>query len=274
MAIRIVTDSTSDLPKEILEKYDISVVPLTVEIDGKVFRDGDLKGKEFFDFMDKSENLPKTSAPSPKAFSEVFKKFSTKDEIVCITLSSKVSSTCQSARLGAELTGRKIWLIDSKAASLGLGILAIYAAEMAKLGKGIQEIIKEINRRIDEMHILAFLDTAKNIVKCGRLSKAAGSLVNMLNIKILLTNNEGEIEFLTKMRGKKRTFRRLLQIIEEYSYNLENKIVGITHGDNLPDAEILKDLILEKFNPREVILNYMGSCIGTHIGRGGLTINF
>lgn len=274
MAIRIVTDSGADLPKEMIERYDITVIPLHLHLKGETYLDGVIKEKEFYDRMDQASELPKTSAASPQAFADVFKSFPEEDHVICLPMSSKLSSNYQSARLGAELAQRKVWLIDSKAGTLGLGILAIYAAEMAKLGKGIQDILQEIHRRIEDLEILIFLDTAKNVVKSGRLSKLTGSLVNLLNLKLLLTNNDGELQFLTKIRGKKLVFKKLLEMMEQYSHDLENKIVGISHADNLRDAEALKKAIQERFKPREVILSYMGSCIGTHAGRGALTISF
>lgn len=274
MTIRIVTDSGADLPKEIIERYDITVVPLHLHLEGETYLDGVIAEKEFYDRMDQASELPKTSAASPQAFADVFKSFPKEDQIICLPISSKLSSNYHSARLGAELAERKIWLIDSKVATLGLGILTVYAAEMAKLGKEIEDILQDIHRRIEDMEILIFLDTAKNIVKSGRLSKLAGSLVNLLNLKLLLTNNDGEIQFLTKIRGKKLVFKKLLEMMEQCGHDLENKIIGISHADNLPDAEVLKKAIQERFKPREVILSYMGSCIGTHAGHRALTISF
>jgi DegV family protein with EDD domain len=274
MAIRIVTDSGADLPKEVVERYGILVVPLSMELEGNVYQDGDISGKEFYDLMEGSRDLPKTSSPAPKAFADIFTNIPTGDQIICLSLSSKLSGTFQSAQIGAELAERRVSLIDSRAATLGMGILALHAAEMAKLGHGIQEIIQEINRRVEKLRVLIFLDTAKNIVKSGRIGKLAGSLVNMLNLKLLLTNNDGEISFLTKVRGKKLVLQRLLEMMEEHRQSLAGALIGISHGDNLLDAEELQQVIVERFQPKEVIVNYMGSCIGTHAGRGGLTISF
>lgn len=274
MAIRIVTDSGADLPQEVLERYGIIVVPLGMELNGQVYQDGEISGRDFFELMDNSPELPKTCSPAPMAFANAFKQVGPNDQIICLSLSSKLSSTLQSAKLGAELAERNVWFVDSRAATLGMGILTVYAAEMARLGKGINEIHGEIQRRVENLRILIFLDTAKNIVKSGRLGKWAGSIVNMLNLKLLLTNDDGEIAFLTKIRGKKLVFQKLVEMLEEYGSRLEGTIVGISHADNLPDAEALKQIIMERFKPKEVILSYMGSCIGTHAGRGGLTISF
>lgn len=274
VAIRVITDSSADLPQEMVERYGIKVVPLSIEFQGEVYQDGVLSGKEFYDMMEQAENLPRTSSPSPQAFADVFKEIPKEDQIICLTLSAKLSGTHQAAVLGAELAERKVWFIDSQAATLALGLLAVSAAEMAKVTNNIQEIIGEINQRIDNLRILVFLDTAKNIVKSGRLSKMAGSLVDLFNIKLLLTNRVGELEFLTKIRGKKLAIHKMLEMLEEHKQSLQDKIIAISHADNLPDAEALKEIIVERFKPKEVILNYMGSCIGTHAGRGGLTISF
>lgn len=274
MAIHIVTDSAADLPEQIIEKYGIYVVPLSLEFNGQIFKDGQLDGKVFYDRMDAAKELPKTGAPSPQDFAAVFAKISEEDQIICITVSAKLSGTLQSAKIGAELAQRKVFFVDSKAATMGLGIITVYAAELAKIGQGIQSILEEVHRRVESLRMLVFLDTAKNIVKSGRLGKVAGSLIDMLNLKVLLTNDDGQIKFLGKMRGKKRVFNKFITLLEDYGQRLEGQIIGISHADNLSDAEKLKQLIMEKFHPRQVILGYMGSCIGTHAGRGGLTISF
>lgn len=274
MGIQIVTDSSADLSQELIARYNIKVVPLSVEIGGKIYQDGILKGKDFYDQMDSHHILPKTAAPSPRLFAETFQEIPEKDKIISINISSKLSGTLQSAKLGAQMANRKVSFIDSKAATMGLGILTVYAAELAKLGKGAQDIIDVVHHRIENLKILVFLDTAKNIVKSGRLGKVAGTLVNLLNLKILLTNRDGEIQFLDKMRGKKRVFNRFVQMIEECGHSIEGRIIGISHADNLLDAEHLKKIILDKFKPKEILLTNMGSCIGTHAGRGGITISF
>lgn len=274
MAIRIVTDSGADLPEDVIARYGIQVVPLSMELNGKVYQDGVIFGKEFYDLMDQAAELPRTSCPPPQAFADVFTKMPTEDQIICILLSSKISGTYQSAQLGGEMAQRDVCFIDSKAATMGEGLLAVYAAEMAKLGQSVQEISHELQQYVEKLKVLISLDTARNLVKSGRLGKMAGSLVSMLNLKLLLTNNDGEISFLTKVRGKKLIFQRLMELMEVHRQSLEGAFIGISHADNLPDAETIRQAILQRFNPREVIMNYMGSCMGSHAGRGGLTISF
>ena len=274
--IKIISDSSADLPKELIEKYDITLVPLTVTIEGTDYLEKvDLTPQEFFTKMFSTEVLPKTSQPSPASFAEAFSQFGPDTEILCFTISSGLSGTYQSACIGKELSNAKVTVFDTLAGSLGHGLQIIRAAELAKQGHTVEEIVANLTEYRENMNILVLLNTLENIVKGGRLSKFQGSLAKILNIKVLLERVEGgKVEIFEKIRGKKKFQKRVLDVIQERGTDFSASIFGITHTGNEEDAEAMKQEIIERFHPKEVIVNYMGATMGTYAGKDGMIISF
>ncbi|PLS16991.1 DegV family protein [Bacillus sp. M6-12] len=274
--IKIITDSSADLPEELMKQYDITSVPLTVTVGGQDYAEKvDLSPKEFFTKMFSTDELPKTSQPSPASFAEAFSKFGKDTELLCLTISSGLSGTYQSACLGKELSNTNVTVFDTLAGSLGHGLQIIRAAELAAQGYTMEEIVADLTQYREKMNILVLLDTLENIVKGGRLSKFQGSLAKILNIKVILERVDGgKVEILEKIRGKKRFQKRVLEIIQERGNNFSQTIFGITHTGNLEDAEAVKQELIDKFHPKEVIVNYMGATMGTYAGKNGMIISF
>jgi len=274
--IRIITDSSADLPKHLLEKYQITVVPLTITMGSENYAEGiDLTPKEFFTKMFHSDELPKTSQPSPALFAQSFNQFDHDDQLLCLTISSGLSGTYQSACLGKELSDKNVTVFDTLAGSLGHGLQIIRAAELAQQGATMEEIMKNLTEYRENMTILVLLDTLENIVKGGRLSKFQGSLAKILNIKVILERVEGgKVEIKEKVRGKKRFHNRTMELIQEQSSHFSNTVFGITHTGNEEEAEAIKQELIEKFQPKEVLINYMGATMGTYAGKGGMIISF
>lgn len=274
--IKIVTDSSCDLPEDIIREYGITVVPMNVEIDGQHFmEDVDISPEEFWKKMDNSSKLPKTAQPSPGKFAEVFKKIQNEgDEPLCITISSKLSGTYQSALIGGGLSGDKATVFDSLAGSLSHGIQVLKAARLAKEGKNIKDILEILKKHRAGVEIIIPLDTLENIVKGGRLSKFQGSLAKILNIKVILKGINGEVKLFMKVRGSKKFKQSILEIIKTAGNSTRDLIFGITHVDNLKDANFFKEEIIKLFGSVEVIINSMGPTMATYAGKGGMIITF
>lgn len=274
--LRIITDSSSDLPAELIAKYGIAVVPLQVTVDGREYTEGvDITPWEFYQKMFASAALPKTSQPAPTAFAKTFEKLSASgEELLCLTISSKLSGTYQSACVGNTMSGNRAVVFDTLAGSLGHGLQVLKAAELAALGHSVEEIIRKLQVYRSEMNILILLDTLENIVKGGRLSKFQGSLAKILNIKVLLEGVEGAVELKEKIRGRRRFFERVIEVIGEKRSSFSDRVFGITHVDNLAEAESLREKIMEKYNPKDVIINTMGSTMGTYAGKNGIIVSF
>ncbi|WP_442598222.1 DegV family protein [Neobacillus sp. D3-1R] len=257
--IKIITDSSVDLPKEILEKYNITLIPLKINMNNQDYLEGvDLTPEEFFTMMFSSDELPKTSQPAPASFAKAFSQYKNEyEEILCLTISSGLSGTYQSACIGKDLSDAKVTVFDTLAGSQAHGILAIRAAELAHKGHTMEEIVSNLTEYRGKMNILVLLDTLENIVKGGRLSRFQGSIAKILNIKVILEADNGKVEIREKIRGKKKFHKRVLEIIEERGSDFSNISFGITYTGNTEEAEALKQEIIEQFHPKEVLIHYM-----------------
>lgn len=273
--VQLITDSSTDLPKEIIDKYNISVVPLTINLDDEEYLEGvDITSEEFFKKMFASKKLPKTSQPSPSAFADIFKRLSNHGEMLCLTISSGLSGTYQSACLGKDLSNTNVIVFDTLAGSLGHGLQLIKAAELASQGLTVKEIIKKLKEYRDNMNILILLNTLDNIVKGGRLNRFQGSIAKIFDIKIILEGVKGEVELLEKIRGKKKFLKRALDIISERKNDFSDTSFGITHTGNHEDVKFIKNELNKRFSPKEIIVNYMGATMGTYAGKDGMIISF
>lgn len=271
---RIITDSSADLPKEFIDKYNISVVPLNITLEGKEYLEGvNITSEEFFKKMFSSKELPKTSQPSPAKFAEAFKNVSG-DEIICLTISSGLSGSYQSACIGSELSGKPVRVFDTLAGSLAHGLQVIKAAELSSQGMDTDNILKQLEKVRDNMNILILLNTLENIVKGGRLSKFKGTFAKFFDIKVLLEGVNGKVVELEKIRGKKVFLRKVLDVIGERKNDFHDAIFGITHTGNIEEAEYLKAQIIERFKPKDVLINYMGATMGTYAGKNGMILSF
>lgn len=274
--IKIVTDSSCDLPEKIMKEYDIRAVPLNIEIEGRQYKENiDITAEEFWEKAKTLSRLPKTSQPSPGEFAKVFKNIQEEgDDPFCITISSKLSGTYQSAVIGGGLSKDRAIIFDSLAGSLAHGIQVLKAARMAKEGKTIQEIIENLKEHINSMKIIIPLNTLENIVKGGRLSKIQGGIARILNMKVLLHAVEGEVKVLKKIRGAKKLRQNILDLISQAGSSGSSRIFGITHVNNHEEANFYKEAIQKMFNPPEIFVAPMGPVIANYAGPGGMLITF
>ncbi len=273
--IQIIIDSMIDMPEDIIEKYNIMVIPLTVIFGDKEYRDGvDLTNTQFYEKLSQSEDLPKTSQVSPSVFVETFKKILDEGkEILCINGSSKASGTFQSAVVAKNsLESDKIRVFDTMALSFGAGIFVYEAAKMATAGKNLEEIIgrlNEIKTRVD--HIFT-VDTLEYLKKGGRLNPMKAAIATMLNIKPVLTLVDGLVEPLDKVRGSKKVIGRMIELAKQRGKTFENKVVGISHAVSEDMLNLLKNRVEKELNPKELMITKIGCTIGTHAGPGTLAI--
>lgn len=273
--LQIVTDSSCDLPAELVKQHNIRVIPLTIRVGGCDYLERvDITPEAFYARMAESSELPKTSQPPPAAFADAFRQLSDYGPVICLTISSGLIGTYESACLGRDLSGVDAIVFDTKAGSLGHGLQVLRACKMAAAGCSISDVVAELTAYRQRMKILILLHTLENIVKGGRLSKFKGALANILNIKVLLHNVDGKVELLEKVRGSKKFYRRALELMQEFCPDMSGRDVGITHFLNPEGLETIKQAMAEQFPPRSVISNYMGATMATYAGRGGMIISF
>lgn len=277
MAIRIVTDSTSDVTQDLIDKYNIKMVPLTVNFeDGSYLDKIELSSKDFFEKLSKAEKLPTTTLVSPGAFVETFSEILMEgDQVLGIFLASEFSGTYDSARMAKDMIGSEdIHIIDTRSVCLGSFALILEAIELVKQSKNIHEIVKQLEKDKELIVAVAALDTLKYLEKGGRLSKGQAVVGSILNIKPIITIKEGKISVIEKIRGKNKTIRWFDEWIEKNNYDLSNKTVLLFHGNSHEQLKELRAAIEHKYKIKHIIEQEVGPVIGTHTGPGVLAIGF
>lgn len=272
--VKIVTDTAQDFTPGFLMDKGISVVPLTVHFGDDSFLDGfELGGKAFYDKLRQSPHHPSTSQPSPAAFHEVFSR-ETEDgsAVVAITLSSGLSGTFQSAVIArAELPDRKIFLVDSKQASGGQGLLVLAAKRMADEGKSASYIVDAVSHMSSEIVTIFSVDTLDYLARNGRIGKAQHLLGSMLNMKpILGLDKDGVVAAVDRVRGKGKVIPRILELVSERIPKGSLVDAVFVHADATEELSKLKKSVNEFYQVREGYETEIGAIIGAHTGPGTL----
>jgi DegV family protein with EDD domain len=267
--IRIVTDSTCDLPDEVLKEYNIAVAPLTVRFGQRSFKDRvEISTEEFFEKMGKSKEVPSTSQVSVGEFTDIFKALGENGGTVLgLFLSSRLSGTYQSAVIARNVLGlENIHVMDTKLTTLAQGLVVLKAAQMARDGHSLQEIKDMVTYMSDNMYSIIILGTLTYVEKGGRIGAGTALVGNLLNIMPVVTFSEGEVKLLGKIRGRKRTVSWLVNHIENLGIRLKDRVVGINYiGDSKIVGEV-KDALKKGFNAKEFVVGTVGSVIGTYSG--------
>ncbi|HHY77617.1 MAG TPA: DegV family protein [Clostridiales bacterium] len=275
--IKIITDSTSDLPKGLAEKYDIEVLPLTIYFDENEYRDWiDITPKVFYEMMRNSEKLPTTSQVNPNSFKEKYELYLKEyDYIISLHLSSLASGTYNSAVIARDMVDKdKIKVIDTRNFTYGFGQMVIEAAKMAKDGRSVDEIIDRIEYFIKNVKTLFVVDTLEYLKKGGRLSATKATIGTLLNLKPILTVDDGKIVAIDKARGMKKALKRIVEIMKEQGAELKGQIAKIGHADNLAHLEEFKTAIKEVYGDVEMEEFEIGCVIGVYCGPGTVVIHY
>lgn len=276
MAIKIVTDSTADIPEKIASEYGIEIVPLNVHFGDEVFKDGvDIWSEEFYNKLRNEPILPNTSQPSPGDFLKVYQKIAKPgDTIISIHISREMSGTVDAAELAAEMTGSgyRIHIVDSRQVTLSLGILVIAAAKAVKNGASAETVLANLDKWKSEVRIFFTLKSLEYLHRTGRIGKATVLMGGLLNIKPILSIEEGLIVPLEKARGNFQKIAEILvdKVIELYGNQRLN--VGIIHTELQDDLNVLVSLAKQKLNIEEMVINLAGAIVGTHVGPNGIGI--
>ena len=269
--IKIICDSLADLPKELIDKYDIHVVPLSVIFDEKEYVDGiDITKEEFYKMLRQSDKLPKTSQVTYMSFKNAFEKYIEQGKTVLyIGGSSNASGTYQSAVMAKNDIEGDLHTFDSLSLSIGIGGFIVSAAKLANEGKSVAEIISHLEKLKDTSTVLFTVDTLEYLQKGGRVSLAKATIGNMLNIKPLLGVEDGLVAPVAQARGKKQIVSKMVELLKEkHGEDLTDKHIIIGCGDNEDDLDILRKKLESELKLGEVISVNIGSCICAHSGPG------
>ena len=275
MTIRIVTDSASDISLEEAENLGIEIVPLSVRFGEAEYTDlVDLSVSDFYQKMSESDLLPSTAAPSPGAFEAAFKKCAEAgaEGVICINLSLALSATGQAAQLAADALADTLPVkcIDSKSITCGLGTIIRKAADAAKNGGSMDEIVSLVENLATRTRIFATLDTLENLKKGGRIGGAKAMLGTMLQFKPCLDLSSGEVVEAGRQRTRKKSLIWLKEVLESES---EISELSIIHGD-APDVEEFATLISDIVPKEQIRINQLGAVIGTHGGPRVLGVTY
>jgi len=267
--VRVVTDSTADLPPSLAEELGITVVPLLVLFGHEALRDGiDLTTEEFFERLTVSTQLPRTSQPSIGDFQEVYQRLARDtDRIVSIHLSAKFSGTVETARLAADnLRDRcRIEVIDSHSVSMGLGMAVLAAARAAREGADLEEVAAAARSASGRLGVAVTLETLEYLRRGGRIGRAAAFLGTLLHVRPILTIRDGEAYPLARARSRARA---LAQVYELAMSHPDIEEVAVMHANSPQDAEALAARVRAEHPQVPVHMGHLGPAIGVHGGPG------
>lgn len=279
MNVRIITDGGADLPKDIVNQYNIGVVAVHIHFEDQDFTSDTLDAETFYSKMKNSKVLPKTASPTPQQFLEEYRKGYAGEPIVVITTSKEVSSTYDHACYAKQLFLEEqpdalIEVIDSRSGSAAMTLLTVQAARLSEKGTSFSELVKTMLEKVKATHTFFVLETLENVIKGGRLDRVKGAIASMLNIKLVLFANEGKIDVLEKVRGTQNALKRLIDQIGVYSKNFEDKILSIAHGNCEEKAQKLVQEIVKKYPFAEVLISTIGPAMGTYAGEGAIVLAY
>jgi fatty acid kinase fatty acid binding subunit len=273
MTVRVVTDSTADLPRHLAQELGITVVPAHVLFGQETFRDRvDIDEDEFYRRLVAGPVHPTTSVPSPEDFAAAYRSLAKEtDEIVSVHISSKLSGTCESAAMGAQLAGGKcrIEVVDSKSMGMGLMLTAVAAGREAKSGSSLARVVEEVQRAALEIHNLAMADTLKYAVKGGRVGKAYGLLGTALRIRVLLGVRDGNVY----VSGIAPTRARALESLYQFALSSPDvKEIAVGYATESGDAEALSRRLKTALPQALIYVARVGPAVGAHGGPGAMGI--
>ena len=277
MSVKIVVDSTADLPDALRSK--VRIVPLSIRFGDREFIDGvTIDSRKFYEMLVESDELPTTSQANPSVFEEAFAEAVEEGhEVVCITCSAKLSGTHQSAVIAAEDFPGKVFVVDSKSIALGSAILTQYALELLDRGLSAEEIAWKVLQKREKVRLIAMLDTLEYLKKGGRISKTVAFAGGLLNIKPVVCIEDGEIRILGKARGSKQGNNLLVQEIRKAGGVDFRKplLLGYTGlSDALLRKYIADSTALWQGNAEGLPVSVVGSVVGTHAGPGAVAVAF
>lgn len=275
------TDSGADIPKELAEAMNLQIVPLYLHFKDGEYKSGvDIDLPAFYQKIKETNELPQSAAPSPHDFYEAYKKVNKEKPIIMLSISKGLSSTYENAVAGKNILleeepDRVIEVLNTKTASCGVALLLHEAKKKIAENETFDQIVAHLSRKIEKTTSLFVLKTLENLIMGGRLDKVKGALAKTLNIKLLMKGSEeGTIEVTEKVRGEKRSIRRFIEQIGEYTKNAENKIIAMSHCNDETRAKSVLADIKKKYPFKDAYITETGPLISTYGGKGALVIAF
>lgn len=278
--MKIIIDSTTDLPEQVLKEYNIDLLPLRVYLENEEYEDKvSVSVDEVYDTMRKGI-APITSLPNPSRTYELFKKYASQGiDFIFYSFSSKMSSTYENAyliiqELKKEYTDVKMEVVDTKGGSFASGLIALQGALLSKIGVGFRDILEISKMNVKNIEHIFTIDDLSWLLKGGRISKSSEIIGKALNIKPILYVDDGEMIVINKVRGRKKALKTVVDLTEERIEKFPNQIIGITHADDLNAALKVKEMISQRIGNDNILIEKIGGVLGSHLGIGGVGVFF
>ena len=269
--IKIVTDSSVTIEPEVAKELDITIVPLSVMVDGVVYSDSDLEEGEFFRLMQSSRNLPKTSQPPVGVFADVFDRLAEDGaQIISIHMSHALSGTVEAARQGATLANADVTVVDSSFTDQAMKFQVTEAAKLAKEGVSLEEILTKIEEVKEKTELYIGLSTLENLVKGGRIGRVSGLISSLLNIRVIMQMKDHQLEPIVKGRGAK-TFKKWLDDLTASLQNKQVAEIGISYAGG-PELALEMKESLQPYVKNPISVLETGSIIQTHTGENAWAV--
>jgi DegV family protein with EDD domain len=271
--VAIVTDSTADLPPELVEELGVTVVPLQVIFGNEAYREGvEITTEEFYERLVKSRPLPTTSAPSVGDFQEVYERLLEEvDSIVSVHIGAKLSGTVQAAHAARQSLAKpeRIEIVDSQAVSVAIGFVVMEAVEAARAGAKLAEVKAAAESAAQRTHVRFMLDTLEYVRRGGRIGRARAYLGTLLRVKPILSFREGEVYPEERVRTRVRGLERIIQWAVRHQ---KVKRAVVAHATTLDEAESIRERLAMAFPSVKVYLIRFGPVLGTHGGPGTIGV--
>jgi len=274
--LKIITDSATDMPQEIIERFQLHVIPTPVVIDGVDYFDGvTIHTKDFYDVLDDVNRDVKTYHINPDMFENAFRPYAERgDSVIYMCFSTGIAGTFNAANLAKQAVLEDypdfdLTIIDSKSAAVGFGLIVYKLLLLQEAGADKEKLIRAANFFVAHIHHVFTVHTLKYLIKGGRLSKIKGTAGEILDMKpIIIVDREGRLEVMKTVRGRKKSIKSLVDYVQENIAEPSRQIIGICHGEEPEGLGYGKEMLLSAITPRELIVSVVGCAIGAHTGRG------
>jgi len=274
MAVKIVTDSVSDVTTEVAKEFGITVIPILVRFGEETYRDGiDLTTDDFYYKLEHGKIMPASAVQSPAIYAEAYDKLAEEtDEILFIALGRKLSASYNTALQGVELMKRqcRVEVIDSQSAIMGEGLPVIAAAKAANAGTSLDEVVNMTRNNISRIDIRMAFDTLEYLKRGGRIGKAQALLGSMLKVNPVLTIKDGEVEPTGRTRSRAKAIDYLYNFAMSFAHIDE---MAVEHATTPDEAEILVERLSSKFPKERMYQAKVGTVVGTHVGPRVLAVS-